>query len=135
PPLVHQAQPDFGVALVLDHAADAVQVELDRRLDNLDFHSRCLVWLCFGTHFSSTSSMTTGVFALIECFRPAGMWTQVPTCASCVSSPRPTLASPVTTNNMAGFAAVCSESSWPRPKPNTTALSRSSWKTVRLRMP
>jgi hypothetical protein len=40
-------------------------------------------------HFSSTSSITTGVFALIECFRPAGMWTQVPAFASCVSSPRP----------------------------------------------
>ena len=29
-------------------------------------------------HFNNTSSMTTGVLALIECFKFAGMWTQVP---------------------------------------------------------
>ena len=30
------------------------------------------------THLTNTSSMTTGVFASIECFKFAGMWTHVP---------------------------------------------------------
>jgi hypothetical protein len=85
--------------------------------------------------FNKTSSITTGVCARIECLSPAGIWTQVPARASFVSSPRPTVASPRTKNSSAGFAAVCSESSWPRPKPKTTAFSRSSGKTERLRMP
>ena len=32
--------------------------------------------------YRSTRSITTDVFALIECFKFAGMWTQVPGCAS-----------------------------------------------------
>jgi hypothetical protein len=31
-----------------------------------------------GHYFKSTSNITTGVFALMECFKFAGMWTQVP---------------------------------------------------------
>ena len=51
PHLVHQAKPDFAVPLVLDHAADAVQEEPNRRLNDLDFHSYALglreVGACF----------------------------------------------------------------------------------------
>ena len=38
------------------------------------YHSR----LSLRSHFNKTSSITTGVFALMECFNPAVMWTQVP---------------------------------------------------------
>src|SRR5204862_1730795 len=44
------------------------------------------------SYFNSTSSITTGVFALMVCFRPGGMWTNVPAPASFTSSPRPTTA-------------------------------------------
>lgn len=33
-------------------------------------------------YLSSTNSITTGEVALIECFKFAGMWIQVPVCAA-----------------------------------------------------
>lgn len=42
PHLVHQATPDFGIPLVLDHAAAAVQSEANRRFDDFGVHSDAL---------------------------------------------------------------------------------------------
>ena len=39
PHLVHQARTDFAVSLVLHNAADAVQVEPNRFLNDFDIHS------------------------------------------------------------------------------------------------
>lgn len=40
--------------------------------------------------------MTTGPFAIIECVKFAGIWTQIPASPFCTLSPRPTVPSPFT---------------------------------------
>lgn len=52
-----------------------------RAVGLLDLHGREFHSASF-FHFNNTNNITTGVLALIECFKFAGMWTHVPTWAS-----------------------------------------------------
>ena len=68
--------------------------------------------------------MTTGVLALIECFRLAG--TSVSLSPLHVVARADARIALYEVYSMAGFAAARSGSSWPWQKPKTTALIRSS---------
>jgi hypothetical protein len=80
-------------------------------------------------YFSSSKSMTTGVFAWMLCLRPLGMWTQVPGLAYTVSSPSVSFPSPWRKCRTAGiergnFRALSSSSSpHARLQPETPWLS------------
>ncbi len=56
----------------------------------------CSNWKRGNRHhfFNKSNSMTIGVLVFMLCFKFAGMWTQVPGCASTVSSPSANVASP-----------------------------------------
>jgi hypothetical protein len=71
------------------HESSQVQSsEYDEEESDLDYDVASLAGIvvahvlvprhCWGHYFNNISNITTGIFALIECYKLAGMWTHVP---------------------------------------------------------